>query len=163
MNQPKWKCIAQLGDVNPVDYGGYWVFIDETGVHQPEGEYLETPYDEDGEYRAYRFSIDRCTLTDGILSDNPFHPLCPAWFAKPETERETRPQDTTYLSNVANYCGSTVDEIQAALCGDDIPVRAEAYRMVAEYHGWENMDSYPLTMSRSEAKKRYRLKKYSVR
>ena len=38
--QPKWKLIAQLGDVNPIDYGGYFIYEDETGVYPPEGEKL---------------------------------------------------------------------------------------------------------------------------
>lgn len=163
-NQPKWKAIAQLGDVNPIDYGGFWVLRDTTGVYCEEAELLVTPEDEDedGTYTVYRLILERCTLTDGILSDNKHHPLKNAWFAKPEEQRKQRPQDSTYLSCVAASCGIDVDELTSQLCSSDAIERAQAYRCIGEYHGFENFDSYPLTLSRSECRKRYRLAKYRV-
>jgi hypothetical protein len=163
--QPKWHCIAQLGDVNPLDYGGYWIFEDATGVYPPEAEYLAVDDDDDGRlrYTAYRFALDRCTYADGILSDNPYHPDHPAWFAKPESERATRPQDTTYLADVAKSIGSDVGAVIAALCSDDPRERAHAYRAVGDYHGWDNLDSYPLQLSRTEARRRYALAKYRAK
>ena len=47
MSQPVWSCIANLGDVNPIDYGGYFVYIDTTGVYPPEAELLIAPSDND--------------------------------------------------------------------------------------------------------------------
>lgn len=76
--QPTWKLIANLGDVHPIDYGGYFVYVDETGTYEAEAELLEVPEDEDRTYRVYRFILDRCTLTNGVLSDNKFHPDHPA-------------------------------------------------------------------------------------
>ena len=156
--QPVWELVANLGDVDFLDYGGYFVFRDTTGVYSAEAEYLELD-DETSDtstYTVYRFSLDRCTLTDGILSDNPFHPLHSAWFAKPENEKTDRPQDTTYLSNVCAYVGLTVDELRAMLCSPNELDRAHAYREIALYHGWENFDSYPLTgLTREEVAARY--------
>lgn len=38
--QPRWKLVAQLGDVHPIDYGGYFVYRDTTGVYEEEAEVL---------------------------------------------------------------------------------------------------------------------------
>jgi hypothetical protein len=112
-NQPRWKFVANLGDVNPLDYGGLFVYVDETGIYPPEMERVE-PDSEDDEnctYTVHRVSLDRCTHINGILSNNKFHPDKSAWFAKPESKRKERPQDTTYLANVASYSGWIEEEI----------------------------------------------------
>ena len=61
MSQPKWKKIANLGDVNPLDHGGLFVLIDETGVYPPEMERLEPPCDDDpeGQYEVFRVVLER--------------------------------------------------------------------------------------------------------
>lgn len=159
MSQPKWKLIANLGDRNPIDYGGYFVYIDETGVYDPEAELLEVTNENDceaTEWSVYRFSLERCTLENGILSDNKYHKDHAAWFAKPERERAERPQDTTYLKNVADCMGMELEALQAMFCSDNPIERAHAYRCVGEYHGFENLDSYPLTFTdRAEVEARY--------
>lgn len=155
MTQPNWKLIAQLGDVHPIDYGGYFVYEDTTGVYVPEAELLISPDDDEGQWLVYRFRLNRCTLMDGVLSDNKYHPDCAAWFAKPDRERATRPQDTTYLSNVADYCGMTLEEMHRLFISESPVERAHGYRAVGDYHGFENLDSYPLTLNRAEAEERY--------
>jgi len=135
--------VANLGDVNPVDYGGYFIDVDETGVYPPEATWLEAP-DDDAEgaarhaWLAYRVVLEPCTYTDGVLSDNPFHPELPAWFAES-------------LDAVASCVGRDVAEIRADLCGADPCRRADAYRDIASYHGWDNFDSYPVRLTRREA------------
>jgi hypothetical protein len=146
--QPVWKRVANLGDVS-LEHGQYWVDIDTTGVYTPEATMI-VPTDDDGPYMVYRFGLDRCTFVDGILSDNPFHPEHPAWFAHPERERLTRPQDTTYLRNVSECCGTPVKDMVKLLCSADPIERAWVYREIGEYHGWDNFDAYPLTMTLDE-------------
>lgn len=164
MNQPKWKCIGQLGDVNPTEYGGYWVFIDETGIYPPEGEMLFI--DDDGSEETggivYRFILEDCTYINGILSDNRFYPESPAWFAKPESRRLHRPQDTTYLRNVARFYGVSTGDVVAQFTSPNPLRRAEAWRAVGEFHGFDNLDSYPLTLTMAEVEKRYNTKLYEV-
>jgi hypothetical protein len=99
--------------------------------------------------------LERCTNINGVLSDNQHHPECPAWFATPESRRAERPQDTTYLKGVAEFCGQTAKQLAKWFCSPSSVERAFAYRCVGEYHGFENLDGYPLRMSRKEAKKRY--------
>lgn len=155
MSQPIWKFLANLGDVNPLEHGGLFVYVDETGKYDPMMERLEMG-DEDAEegderYTVHRVELERCTLTvdddekEGrrvILSDNPFHPLFAAWFAK-------------HLPSVASAVGSTVEQLQAELCSEDTLERANAYRAIYDVEGWNNGDEYPLTLTREEAEKRY--------
>jgi hypothetical protein len=148
-NQPKWQAVAQLGDVNPLDYGGYWVLVDTTGEFTPEGEFVEVD-EQTNCLTIYRFSLEQCSLINGVLSDNKYHSEYPAWFAEG-------------LESVAAFCGVPVLELRVMFCADDPVVRARAYGDVASYHGWNNLDDDPLVLSRSEGRSRYRLVKYRVK
>jgi hypothetical protein len=156
MSQPDWECIAQLGDTDPIEHGGYWILRDKNGIYPEEGELLIAPEDEGGEYIIHRFTLNRCTFIDGILSDNEFHPDHSAWWAGTEEERKARPQDSTYLKNIADFIGMDVEELAADFCSENALVRARAYQAVGDYHGFDNLDNYPLTMTRREVKKRYK-------
>jgi len=148
--------IANLGDVNPYEYGGYFVFIDETGEYPPEAELLVPPDEYDGKkYIVYRFVLEPCTYENGILSDNPFHKDHPAWFATPESERAERPQDTTYLRSICECMDIDEDKLIRLFCSDDPIERAEAWRCVGGYHGYHELDSYPLQLTRREVFGRY--------
>ena len=143
--QPIWKLVANLGDVNPLDHGGLFVFEDTTGVYPPELEKCELVDEDDERSRVEvrRVLLERCTLVNDVLSDNQFHPAHPAWFADS-------------IQAIANYCDVQADELRRWLCSESAVERAQAYCRVLDYHGWENGDSYPLTLTRTEAKKRYR-------
>lgn len=145
--QPDWKLIANLGDVHPLEYGGYFVYVDTTGVYDPEAELLIAPDDDGGAYEVRRFSLERCTLTDGVLSDNKFHPTYPVWYSVSDTGR---------LADIAQACDIPEADIVAMLCSEDPIQRAHAYRAIGDYHGFDNLDSYPLTLTRAEAEARYR-------
>jgi hypothetical protein len=140
MTQPKWKYLTNLGDASPLEHGGYFIFEDETGVYAPEAEYLEVK--DDGTGTAYRFSLDKCTYIDGVLSDNKFHPDHPAWFAD-------------HLPHIADSFDMTVAEVAAKFCSDDVLERAWAYREVGSYYGFDNFDNYPLELSEEEMQIRY--------
>lgn len=150
--QPQWKLLTNLGDVNPVDHGGYLIFTDETGVYPPEAELLGVPDEDAGTtgWEVYRFPLDRCTLTDGVLSDNPYHPLHPAWFAED-------------LDKVAQFIGVPLEAtperagLRNWLCSVDPIDRARAYRAIGDFHGFENLDQYPLRFrKRAEVDGRYK-------
>ena len=160
MSQPDWKYICNLGDRNPIDHGGAFLYVDATGVYTPEVAYLVAP-DEDPEdprkaaWTVYRFIIEPCTFIDGILSDNKFHPTNPAWFAGTEAERSERPQDTTYLKNIARSISEDVDTFAQHFLSTDVRERAFAWLEVGHYHGFENLDTYPTHLTREEATMRY--------
>jgi hypothetical protein len=145
-NQPEWKFVSNLGDVNFIEYGGYFVYTDLTGVYDAEAEYLmvpgEEPKPDDPCNKIYRFKLDRCTYINGVLSDNRFHKEHPAWFAKD-------------ISSIARCSSLSVKALIHMLTSDNILERASAYQMIGEYHGLENMDNYPLYLSVNELRKRY--------
>lgn len=150
-NQPKWKCVAQLGDANPREHGGYWVFVDETGVYAPEGEWLVVPDNEEEprEAQAFRFPLELCTFQEGVLSDNKFHPLLPAWFAK-------------HIASIASTNGMTELDLINLFCSTDPIKRAEAYRALISQFGAFELDQYPLSLTAEEVDDRYHTSEYYV-
>lgn len=146
--QPQWKCIARLGDADPVSYGGYFVYIDETGVYPPKAEKLFEPSDDQdlddpkARWTVYRFILEPCTFEDGVLSDNPYHRGFPVWFADK-------------LAGIAAFVGQTELQLITSFCSVDPVDRAFAWQAVGDYHGYENLDSYPLQLTQAEAEARY--------
>jgi hypothetical protein len=134
--QPRWHVAANLGDVNPLDYGGSFVLIDSTGIYDPE----LWRFDPDS-MQLYRFSIEQCHRTPtGEIGDNNYHPSLAAWFGSAES-----------LRSVGGFADS--GDLQRHLCGSNIIDRAFAYLALCDYHGSDNFDSYPDTLTRSEARK----------
>lgn len=155
MSQPIWKRVANLGDASPLEHGGYFVYEDQTGVYAPEAEYFQPNEDEDDDapVNVYRFVLEPCTYIDGVLSDNPYHPSHAAWFAG--SDERARPQDTTYLSNICRCCDISEEELIALFCSDSSTDRAWAWRMVGDYHGFDNLDSCPLRLTQADLAERY--------
>ena len=145
--QPEWKLVAQLGDANPVEHGGRFVYQDTTGVYSPEIEVLTSPeeWNESSkcEWTVHRFICNPCTYTNGILSDNKFHPASKAWFADK-------------LASVAISFDVTKDSIVNDLTSDNVVVKASAWLMLADYFGLHEFDYYPLTLTRDEVLTRYK-------
>ena len=153
MSQPNWKLVANLGDANPIDYGGYFVYEDQTGVYPAEAELLEVNDDDNGKlsWTVRRFILEPCTLTmpvsggPAVLSDNAFHPDQPAWFAD-------------HLAEVASATDQNLTALQEDFCSDDSRRRASAYRAVGEVvsYGFDNFDDSPIrTGSRRVIRARY--------
>ena len=147
--QPRWKMLANLGDVNPVEYGGYFIYQDMTGVYPAEGEWLEAPGSDDDVWRVYRFILDKCTFVNGILSDNKYHPEHKAWFAD-------------YIPTIAEIVGESPEKVIANLCSEDPLHRAWVYREIGLYCGFENLDSYPRTYTKKSALPR-RIRRFGER
>jgi hypothetical protein len=131
----------QLGDRHPLEYGGYFVYEDKTGVYAPEAELLITPENDGGKYEVRRFILEPCTFQDGVLSDNKFHPETPAWFAGS-------------IGSIANFIGMPVAELIDALVNGNLVHKAMAWQAIGDYHGFDNLDSYPLYFNRAEAEAR---------
>lgn len=149
-NQPEWKFVANYGDANPLDHGGKFLFIDETGVYPPELEIVEPTGSEDSdgdfenyEWEVHRFRLERCTYVNGVLSNNQFHQDHPAWFASD-------------LAGVVSCCDTTVEKLIQQLTSDDPKDRAVAYLDLIGYHGPYEFDQYPLHFDdRKEIEARY--------
>lgn len=146
-HQPLWKLVAQLGDAHPLDYGGLFVYEDQSGVYPPECAKLVPPEDSEADspvakWTEYRFILEPCTFINGILSDNKFHPEHPAWFADS-------------LESVASFIGQSKADLIVALVDGSAKDKAWAWESISEYHGFGNLDSYPLTLTRAEVEARY--------
>lgn len=147
--QPIWKLVANLGDTHPITYGGHFVYIDETGVYLLEAEVLIEPPDDRRELKdnrnqwtVYRYNLELCTFENGILSDNKFHKDSEVWFSDS-------------LESIAGNIGTSKEELIAQFTSSDPIQRANAWHAVGEYHGFDNLDSYPLTLTYRETLKRY--------
>jgi hypothetical protein len=147
--QPVWKLVAQLGDRNPVDYGGHFVFVDETGVYNPEAEVWLEPEDDYGKWEVRRYVLEDCTYINGVLSDNKYHPNSPAWFADS-------------IKAIARSCDTTEAAFIDLLTSDDAQNRAIAWHEIGSYHGFDNLDPYPLHLSRAEITERLSCHPYTV-
>ena len=142
--QPRWKCVANLGGANPVDYGGAFVYIDKTGRYDPELEILEAPEGDVTNWTVYRVCLEKHTFVGGILSDNEYHPNYPAWYASD-------------VSTVADYVGTDTSEMVDSLCSNDAAARAKAYQALLEYFGPFEFDQDPRTFTkRGDVTRRYR-------
>lgn len=124
MDREALEVVGTIGDVNPLDYGGGIVYRDKVGALSLEWYEPEDEDNEDSPITCYRVDLDH-----GAES----------WMA---------------LGAVAKTCDESELELRAAFDSPD-PVRlAHAFWSVAMYHGWHNLDSDPLTLTRAEAEAR---------
>ena len=115
-NQPRWKLLDNLGDVHPVDYGGFFVYMDRTGVYPAEVELLESPDSDDAPegWDTYRAAIKE-------------NPMLEWWWDK--------------LSEVATSTGTSLAELERMAQGDTIG-RAMVYQLLFSHFGAHEFDSY---------------------
>lgn len=182
MSQPEWKFVDNLGDANPIEHGGFFVYVDTTEVYDPEAEVLQFDehyeksadddfdhvegFDEDfdeqndnfGKWTVYRFSLVKCTLVNGVLSDNKHHPESDVWWHNRDPEHKARHGYDQYhrFCEIAASIQLEPEELEAMFCSDDVLVRASAYQMITGLHGYYEFDQYPREFtSRKEIEKRY--------
>jgi hypothetical protein len=147
--QPEWECIANIGDMNPIDHGGKFILVDKTGRYDPEMEVLEKEYNQRNSWMVWRFIMEPHTYINGVLSDNPHHPEMPVWYADD-------------IKSVAETCDKEPQELIDALCSEDPRERAEGYYCLFTCLSADNFDSYPLTLDREEVEERYSEAPYNV-
>jgi len=159
MSQPKWEYLANLGDVDFIEHGGVLVYQDTTGVYQPEMEIVIPPeeWEKKREWTVHRVMLEKCYLTDGILSDNKFHLNHPVWWWHKDAEHKQRHGYDQYhnFCSIAEGINITPEAFEQMFCSDDVVERARGYRELGEYHGWANFDDYPITFSGRDIRRRY--------
>lgn len=137
MAEPQIKVIGNLGDATPLDYGGFIVYETKTGERKSiEAEYWPEPESRKeryGESQDY-YEIDRFTVEDDVLKDL-------SWVKD--------------WDGIAETMGTSEAEIKKLARSKNPLDRAEVYRMVGDYSGWENIDGYPITLSRKEMEERW--------
>ncbi len=139
-----YKFIANLGDVNFLEHGGFLVYQSETDPLDVRCVVIETEEDESSPILEYGFSADLCfRCENGIdVSDNEFHKNHPAWFSKD-------------LESVASYCGIEKSDLVESLFSEDPIARSIAYREIASYFGTHEFDQYPINHTQAEAEERF--------
>jgi hypothetical protein len=147
--QPTWKKVGTIGDVNFVEHDGGPVFVDETGVYCPELEYVQNM--PEGDAYVYRVPLEHLKLSSaGKIIPRGYSA---SW---PHPEENYTEWFDRELDGVAEFCGIPRAELVEALISDNPMARASAYEAMAQYHGWENFDSYPLHFTnREELEARY--------
>lgn len=133
--------LGSVGDVNPIDYGGGPIYGTSNGARGPWLEHFDgidseidsgairDPYDDSADERieSHNVRIYRVDLHDSgeaLLSHLD-------WVDWDEIRRFTG-------SDASAYTVATLDTPIA---------RAHAACDVASYHGWDNLDSYPLELT----------------
>lgn len=178
--QPDWKLVGAVGDVNPIDHGGGFIYEDTTGVYAAELEYIEPDEQYEDRYgnatrwTVYRFEIpqlkriSRTTPATSPYRDLHHEPpftwdcLVPlnydATWPHPSDDYDDwfNHGDMCNAQSLANFAGFTLDEWLNLFCSSDPRVRADAYLTIAQYAGLEEFDSYPLRFKdRGEIEARY--------
>jgi len=141
--------IANLGDVNFIDYGGLLIVQTQYG---PEGWYVENDLDwnpdAENEYQATwtisRFDIEKFAEIDGYLV-----PDVALTFNR-GVSRFDEPFWAKDLEGVADSVGSSKEELVNELKSDDPAERGQAYRDLIWYFGPFEFDQYPLTLNYKE-------------
>lgn len=182
MTQPQWKCIANLGDVNPVEHGGMFVLIDETGKHDPqlevntvdEGE-LDCPYcggscpehDDDDSCDGWQGDIDGLAQNSKPWTVYRFDLEKCTYVNGVLSDNRFHPDHPTWfadkIGDIANANGETTEQLIERLCSDDPTERACGYISIGLYYGWGEFDHYPLTFNLEQWKElKERFAKYKT-
>ncbi len=138
--QPSYFCIANQGDVNPLENGGQFVIVDRRAIYVPQMWVWEPD-----RMLVSEVALDRCFPIkdrENEIGANRFHPDKAEWFG-----------DCSSIASVASTVGKLPHFLCSQLCDADPRVRAEAYYDLFLYYGSENFDSQPLEMTRAEAKR----------
>jgi hypothetical protein len=170
--QPEWEVVYTTDSEQ--------LRVDKTGVYTPELEYADCvhepnaadDWDEDkARYEVFTVQLDQLTLdergrlVDCVDANGVAHA---PWFeddnhvtgcASTERDRycETcRGWVSSNLSAVARSCGIDPAELRKQFCDPDPKVRTNAYSVVANYHGWNNFDDYPLELTGAELDERWK-------
>lgn len=164
-NQPRWKLIVNLGDVNPIEYGGYFIFKDTTGVYPEEAIFLDsTPDDKSGAWIEYCFTLDRYKLVEVDLDETTKKSYLVPFNYNKEWTQPISAYEAWFvndLDSIASSVGSTREMLIEMLCSADAINRALAYRDIGAYFGFENLDSSPLIFNKAtEVTKRPYMRAY---
>lgn len=132
--QPVWKHVASIGDVDPIAYGGGFVYEDTTGMYPPEVAYFDPAPDEVWHKTEGKTPL---TVYRFILEPKPENEW---WYDK--------------LGEIAAFTGRTTEDLQKD-AKSTIVVQANLYRDIIAYYGVTEFDQYPATMTEEEAYHKY--------
>jgi hypothetical protein len=130
------KILDNLGDKKPFDYGGFIVYrVRDPKKTGPDASWIQAEFwhepieEQPDRYDVYRWQVEYDVMKDLNWVDN--------W------------------GEIAEYVGISLEELKKEAQSGNPLDRAGVYRMVADYHGFENLDSYPETYTRKEMEERW--------
>jgi hypothetical protein len=130
------KVLGNLGDASPFDYGGLIVYrVRDPGKTGPEASWIQAEFwhepmeEQPDRYDVYRWQIAYDAMKDLSWVDN--------W------------------KEISEFVGVSLEELKKQSQSGNPLDRAGVYRAVADYHGFENLDSYPEKYTREEMEKRW--------
>lgn len=132
--QPNWQYVGHFG-VDPIAYGGGFVYQDVTEVYPPEVTYFEPASDEQWHKLEEKTPV---TIYRFILEQDSESKW---WYKR--------------LSDIALYTGRPLEEIQLDAHSTNPLTLAQLYSDLISYFGAEEFDSYPITMTEEEAYEKY--------
>jgi hypothetical protein len=132
--QPIWKYVGHVGDVDPIAYGGGFIYVDETGVYGPEMTYFQPGPDEDWHKLGGTIPVE----THRILLE---HGAGEWWYSK--------------LDHIASYTGISLEQLQTDAQSTDAMTLAQLYADLISYFGAHEFNDYPVIISEDEAYAKY--------
>lgn len=121
--------VAELGDVNPLEYGGTLVYK----VLDREGIYYEAVRIDPLINRT--FEVRRWAIENDVLGDA-------SWV-------------DDHLKELAEFIGVTAGYVKRLAVHPNVAVRASLYEDIAGYFGPDNLDAYPVMLTRDEIVERF--------
>lgn len=155
----KVKYLGNLGDVNPIEHGGYFIYqtTRDNGEIEYHAEKLDSPEEDilGATWRVYRFTLDRQKLVRLESMDRPY--LVPySWNdTYPHYISKYEEWFVKSLGEVASYVGSTKKGLELVLTSDDPLQLAWAYQCIGDFHGWANLNADCFLLTKKEVKQRY--------
>jgi hypothetical protein len=133
--QPRWKFVGSIGDVDPIAYGGGFVYEDELGNYSPEMDFLEPAPDGVWEKMGDKtpLHVFRIILENDATAE--------WWYER--------------LDGVAKFVGCPVEELQQMAKSDVVMEKALLYQDLVHYFGFDNFDPEPLSWTEGEAYIKY--------
>lgn len=138
--------LGSIGDVNPIDYGGGYIF----STPESGGPHLEYFEGLDSDERAERLSYD----DDAEEKINKLKVQLYRVDLGKDAKDFLSDYDWVNWEDVATSTGQDVTEYGPGKLRT-AQARALAVQDAAGYHGWANFDSYPLQLTVGELKERW--------
>lgn len=162
--QPEWKYVGHIGDVDPIAYGGGFIYVDTTGVYPPELTWFEPAPDEEWHktegqtpLQIYRLQLEPPrfkTLTDTGRRTTDSSKGLPS-SQRGDTWEWAEEWFVGHLESVATSAGTTKFRLLRELFSREPMVRARAYETMIHHHGPFEFDQYPITLTENEAYDKY--------
>jgi len=140
VSNPKTPCTAlgSIGDVNPIEYGGGFIFkCKDPG--RPPHYLIEYTYGEETDGKT--LTLYRADIPEG--GEEFWRHF--DWTSSPENIRQ-----------LSRSLDIEEDDLIALGTSQDPVKRAYAIWEIANYYGWHELDQYPIQVSPSELRRRWR-------